>query len=314
MQFRAQAAMLNKASYKANVAMNAETLPSRSENVIQAVAIARVDFDEVDPDAMNPVEPKIATVTLTGRPNIPYIDYGGGGQGDHVVGYVLFEHAVQNAVTGRTFIGAIEALKNLVSVIRELPGFAIGRPVDRNAREQLIQDMEASCDQIISGARVVPDLNKSTVLARFCETYLNARSSIRLVSRNSDNNGGAAPNPDQVHNGARNLNDFMAVDEDGYDKRDLSEEDIERVTSAMWATFDYRPTNDRNGRTPADAAQAVVTLVMTTFQSYPHLYEDWKWPIVEEIIEDFNNEEGTDWHWTADDKKTFGDAVYVGLH
>jgi hypothetical protein len=314
MQLKAQAAMLNTAPYKVSVAMNSETLPSLSEDVIQAVVVARVDFDEVDPDAIDPPQPKITAVTLTGRPNIPYIDHGGGGQGDHVVGYVLFEHAVQNAITGRTFAGAVGALKNLVSLIRELPGFAAGREADKNAREELIQGMEANCNQIINGTRVVSDINKPTVLAGFCETYLNARSSLRLVSRNSASNGGVAPNPDQVRLGARNLNEFIALDEDDFDKRDLDEEDIERVTSAMWATFDYRPTNDGNGRTPEDAANAVITLVMTTFQSYPDIYERWKWPIVDEIIKDFNTGEGTTWGWDVNKKKTFEDTVYIGLH
>ncbi len=269
--------------------------------VVQRTVVARVDF--ADPaTAAVPNDPPIAAVFFSGRPTIPYQDGNGSGQGDHTVANIVFEHAVQNALENQTFTDGIRRLNTITGEIRTLPGYSIGHANDVNARDQAITGLETTMNNILSGNTVVPDIRKTSVLASLAEGYLNARSSLRLVSRSSSiqNANAQAPSPSQNQLGAANLKTFQASN-----PPNLSAQEIATITSAMWATFDYRPTNLSNGRKPEDAANAVATLVISTFHSYPNLDNDWVWDVVGEVITDFIGNEGASWNWSGTDNRTF---------
>jgi hypothetical protein len=278
--------------------------------VAQRVINARVDFQDPE-NLMDGVDPLVESLQFEGRPNIVYMDGGGNcGQGDHVVAQVVFEHAVQNAVLGKTFTAAVTALSALAAEIRVLPGFATGSPQDRLARETAVQGMIDRCAGIGNGGEVVHDIRKPTVLAQLCETYINVRSGLRLVARNPavQDQTVDPPSPAQNRLGARNLDEFAAAG------ADLTPEEVAEVSSAIWATFDYRPTTVVNGRAPQDAAAAVATLILSVFQAYPHLQAYWIHAVSEEMTADFLDGEGARWGWSKAMGEEFSETLQQMIH
>lgn len=240
---------------------------------------------------------------ISGRPNGP--------QHDHTAAYVLFAWEVRNAVEGKTFFEAVEAIQKVVGRVDSLPGFTEGTPLEIANRTDATNELWNDIDDVIVDPTIPPwnnPLYHSQFLARFMERYIEIRNTIPLTAiqgqpgGSGKNEGAGATYIDKfVRDNAAVINIPSGA---------ANGNDVEHLSYAMWQTWDYRPTSPpQNNAEINEVAKILAQWYLQVYRAYPRMPETWSPDILTELLSDWDGAEAIQWGWSPAKKTLFHTEV-----
>ncbi len=266
----------------------------------------RPDFQNATAVAPNP--PTITGVNFGPRPPAR-VEGGGGGQGDHLLAWTVFEWHVVNELRGRTFQQGVAQIRSMAQRLESLPGFEMGYPATIAHRTAQVTAIVNAANNITNGTTVVAPINQPQVLGDLIDDYLRIRNDLHLVSR--AHTPGATP-AHVTAAGATGLQNFAPVHPltaAGL----LAPADLTRLIGFIDNVFDYHGPDAAN-RQPERAGLVAAQVLSDVFAAFRGtVLPAWHAQIEDAFEQHFIATYPSAVGWNAADNATFNEAYSTSI-